>query len=108
MSHALLRAVATGARGESLRLYAPDDAMLFSSLDARRPGYSRAVEIASDAGYTPVTRLAGGHAAVFLESSVAFAWASPASRAARRAAGRSMSYCSRVTNGPGWPSVPGG
>ena len=76
MSHALLRAVATGARGESLRLYAPDDAMLFSSLDARRPGYSRAVEIASDAGYTPVTRLAGGHAAVFLEQSVAFAWAS--------------------------------
>lgn len=72
----MLRSVATGERGESLRLYAPDDAMLFSSLDARRPGYPRAVEIAREAGYAPVTRLAGGHAAVFLRESVAFAWAS--------------------------------
>lgn len=73
----MLRAVASGGRGESLRLYAPDDALLFSSLDARRPGFERAVGIARDAGYVPVTRLAGGHAAVFLQSSVAFAWASP-------------------------------
>ncbi len=72
----MLRSVANGARGESLRLYAPDDALLFSSLDARRPGYPRAVEIARETGYEPVIRLAGGHAAVFLESSVAFAWAS--------------------------------
>ena len=76
VSHAMLRSVANGARGESLRLYAPDNALLFSSLDARRPGYARAVEIARGAGYEPVIRLAGGHAAVFLESSVAFAWAS--------------------------------
>ena len=73
----MLRSVAGGDRGESLRLYAPDDALLFSSLDARRPGFERAVEIARDAGYVPVTRLAGGHAAVLLQSSVAFAWASP-------------------------------
>lgn len=73
----MLRSVAGGDRGESLRLYAPDDALLFSSLDARRPGFERAVAIAREAGYVPVTRLAGGHAAVFLESSVAFAWASP-------------------------------
>jgi len=73
----MLRSVAAGERGESLRLYAPDDALLFSSLDARRPGFDRAVAIASEEGYVPVTRLAGGHAAVFLQSSVAFAWASP-------------------------------
>lgn len=73
----MLRSVATGARGESFRLYAPDDALLFSNLDARRPGFERAVEIAQAAGFVPVTRLAGGHAAVFLQSSVAFAWASP-------------------------------
>ncbi len=73
----MLRSVGTGARGESLRLYAPDDALLFSSLDARRPGFERAVELAREAGFVPVTRLAGGHAAVFLQSSVAFAWASP-------------------------------
>lgn len=75
MSHALLRSVASGAHGDSLRLYVPDNALLFSNLDARRPGYARAVELAREAGFTPVIRLAGGHAAVFLESSMAFAWA---------------------------------
>lgn len=81
VSHAMLRSVAAGDRGDSLRLYAPDAALLFSSLDARRPGYARAVEVARGAGYTPVIRLAGGHAAVFLESALAFAWASAESNA---------------------------
>ncbi len=49
--------------------------MLFSSLDARRPGYARAVELAAAAGFGSVIRLAGGHAAAFLEESMAFAWA---------------------------------
>lgn len=71
----MLRSVAAGERGDSLRLYAPDAALLFSSLDARRPGYERAVELARAAGFEPVTRLAGGHAAVFLPASMAFAWA---------------------------------
>ena len=76
ISHALLRRVARLDTPESLRLYCPDDALLFSSLDARRPGYGRALELARGAGFEPVVRLAGGHAAVFLESSLAFAWAS--------------------------------
>lgn len=78
VSHALLRSVAAGTHHESLRLYTPDNALLFSSLDARRPGYPRAVALARAAGFEPVIRLAGGHAAVFLESSIAFAWASAA------------------------------
>ncbi|MBK7949734.1 MAG: lipoate--protein ligase family protein [Deltaproteobacteria bacterium] len=77
VSHALLRRVARGDAAESLRLYRPDDALLFSSLDARRPGYAEAVARARAAGFEPVVRLAGGHAAVFLASSLAFAWASP-------------------------------
>lgn len=76
VSHAMLRRVAKGDVPDSLRLYRPDDALLFSSLDARRPGYARALELARAAGFEPVLRLAGGHAAVFLESSLAFAWAS--------------------------------
>jgi octanoyl-[GcvH]:protein N-octanoyltransferase len=76
VSHALLRRVARGEARDSLRLYRPDDALLFSSLDARRPGYARALELARTAGFEPVVRLAGGHAAVFLSSSLAFAWAS--------------------------------
>ena len=72
----MLRSVAAGERDESLRLYRPDDALLFSSLDARRPGYAEAVRRARAGGFEPVIRLAGGHAAVFLEDAVAFAWAS--------------------------------
>ena len=77
VSHALLRRVARGEAPESLRLYRPDDALLFSSLDARRPGHARALAHARSAGFEPVVRLAGGHAAVFLSSSLAFAWATP-------------------------------
>ncbi len=73
----MLRRVAAGAAPESLRLYAPDDAVLFSSLDARRPGFSEARRRAAAAGFGEVIRLAGGHAAVFLRQSLAFAWAMP-------------------------------
>jgi len=71
----MLRRVAAGALPESLRLYQPENVMLFSSLDARRPGYARAVELAENAGFASTIRLAGGHAAAFLEESMAFAWA---------------------------------
>jgi lipoate-protein ligase A len=78
----MLRSVGqTGAGPDRLRLYAPDDALLFSNLDARRPGYARAVARARALGFEPVVRLAGGHAAVFLTESVAFAWATPDSEA---------------------------
>ena len=77
VSHALLRRVATGELSETLRLYRPEDVLLFSRLDAKRPGYARAVERAREAGFGTVFRLAGGHAAAFLEQSMAFAWAIP-------------------------------
>jgi lipoate-protein ligase A len=73
----MLRRVAAGLEPESLRLYTPEKALLFSSLDARRPGFPRAVEFAQAAGFEAVLRLAGGHAAVFLDDSIAFAWAIP-------------------------------
>lgn len=77
ISHAMLRRVGSASVGESLRLYTPDDAVLFSSLDARRSGYAEALRRAERAGFASVIRLAGGQAALFLESSVAFAWAMP-------------------------------
>jgi lipoate-protein ligase A len=73
----MLRRVAVGAAPESLRLYVPEDIVLFSSLDRRRPGFERAVELARAAGFETVIRLAGGHAAAFLSQSIAFAWAIP-------------------------------
>ena len=73
----MLRRVANGALGESLRIYVPENTLLFSSLDAKRPGYARALELAQQAGFPPIIRLAGGQAAAFLEQSIAFAWATP-------------------------------
>lgn len=77
VSHAMLRRVAAGALPESLRLYTPENVMLFSTMDARRPGYREAIERAREAGFDASLRLAGGHAAAFLEESMAFAWAIP-------------------------------
>ena len=78
VSHALLRGAAEGRRGPALRLYAPEDVVLFSLLDARRPGFAKAVECARAAGFAAVLRLAGGHAAVFHSETLAFSWARPA------------------------------
>jgi len=77
VSHALLRRVARGELPESLRLYRPDDVVVFSQLDARRPGFNRAVAAARTAGFDAVVRLAGGHAAVFHRECLAFGWALP-------------------------------
>ena len=77
VSHAMLRRVAAGSVGESLRLYVPENVLLLSSLDVRQPGFARAVLLAEQAGFPSVIRLAGGQAAVFLEESIAFAWAVP-------------------------------
>jgi octanoyl-[GcvH]:protein N-octanoyltransferase len=81
VSHAMLRQVAEGEVRESLRVYRPDDAVLFSLLDARRPGFPRALEIAREAGFGACLRLAGGHAAVFHGDTLAFSWASAAESA---------------------------
>lgn len=81
VSHALLRGVEAGEQRESLRLYTPGDALAFSVLDRTRPGFSRAVAIAREAGFEPILRLAGGRAAVFEREALAFAWTVPARNA---------------------------
>ncbi|MCH2187643.1 lipoate--protein ligase family protein [Myxococcota bacterium] len=77
VTHALLREVAEGATPETIRLYIPDDIVLFSLLDARRPGFSRARQVCQSGGSAAVLRLAGGHAALFHPRCLAFSWAMP-------------------------------
>lgn len=79
-SHALLRRVARQELSETLRLYVPDDAVMFSMLDAHRSGFDRAREHADERGFPGVFRLAGGHAALFHSQCLAFAWAMPATQ----------------------------
>lgn len=75
VTHALVRRVAAGELPETIRLYAPDDAVVFSLLDARRPGFATARYAAARAGSGAVLRLAGGHAALFHPRCLAFSWA---------------------------------
>jgi lipoate-protein ligase A len=77
VSHALLRGVASGSAGESLRLYHPADIVAFGKRDVIAPGYPTAVSEARSRGYGAVERLAGGRAAVFHGGTLAFAWSVP-------------------------------
>jgi lipoate-protein ligase A len=77
VSHALLRLVAAGELGESLRLYRPEPIVAFGKRDAISAGFATAVNSATRAGYSSVIRMAGGRAAVFHEDTIAFAWTIP-------------------------------
>jgi lipoate-protein ligase A len=92
----MLRRVGAGVLPPSLRLYRPDDVVVFSLTDARRPGFERAVEIAHEMGFEAVIRLAGGHAAVFHGETLAFSWARP-SKDARLEIGARFEQMSALT-----------
>jgi lipoate-protein ligase A len=77
VSNALLRRAAEGSEGETLRLYRPDAIVAFGKKDVRSPSGPEAVRSARNEGFEAIQRLAGGRAAVFHESTLAFAWAIP-------------------------------
>lgn len=80
VSEAILRRVAEGELGPTLRIHRPARELAFSKQDRAAPGFARAVAAAREAGFEPVVRLAGGRAAAFHEGSLAIAWATPQAR----------------------------
>jgi lipoate-protein ligase A len=72
VSHALLRRVARGEIEPTVRLYRPAPTLAFGRLDALRPGFAEAGDAARDAGFQPIVRLAGGHAAAYHEQSLIY------------------------------------
>ena len=72
VSHALLVRVARGEIEPAVRLYRPAPTLAFGRLDALRPGFGEAGEAARDAGFQPIVRLAGGHAAAYHEQSLIY------------------------------------
>ena len=72
VSHALLLRVARGEIEPTVRLYRPAPTLAFGRLDALRPGFAEAGEAARDAGFAPIVRLAGGHAAAYHEQSLIY------------------------------------
>jgi octanoyl-[GcvH]:protein N-octanoyltransferase len=72
VSHALLVRVARGEVEPTVRLYRPAPTLAFGRLDALRPGFAEAGAAARDAGFAPIVRLAGGHAAAYHEQSLIY------------------------------------
>lgn len=77
LSHAILSAVSEGEIGATLRLHVPGDIVAFGRADRVTPGYTAAIRAAEAHGFTAVERLAGGRAAVFHSSTIAFSLALP-------------------------------
>ncbi len=79
VSRATLESVADGTIGDVIRIHMPRPVVAFGGADRSHPGYPQAVRAAEAHGFGAVERLAGGRAAVFHESTLAFAWATPES-----------------------------
>jgi len=77
ISHSILSAVSSGDIGATLRLHTPGPLVAFGRADRVTPGYPSAVRAARAHGFEAVERLAGGRAAVFHESTIAFSLALP-------------------------------
>ncbi len=75
VSRATLESVADGSIGDIFRIHVPAPTVAFGGADRSHPGYPEAVRAAEAHGFAAVERLAGGRAAVFHESTLAFAWA---------------------------------
>ncbi|MGH2842396.1 MAG: lipoate--protein ligase family protein [Solirubrobacteraceae bacterium] len=65
LTRSLLEAVAARRTGPTARVFRPGPTAAFGRLDVLRPGFERAAALARARGYTPLTRHAGGHAAVY-------------------------------------------
>ncbi len=72
LSNALLARVARGELGPTVRLYRPGPTLAFGRLDTLRAGFAEAGHAARDAGFEPIVRLAGGHAAAYHELSLIY------------------------------------
>lgn len=76
VSHSTLSAVASGDVVDGvLRLHVPSRVVAFGRADCVQSGYPDAVRASRAHGFAAVERLAGGRAAVFHQSTIAFAWA---------------------------------
>lgn len=73
-SRAILRAVGAGDMPETFEIGLSSRVLAFGKHDTSSPGFDASVDIASEHGFEPTVRIAGGRAAVFHESTVRFGW----------------------------------
>jgi lipoate-protein ligase A len=77
VSRAILQRVSSGDLAETLQVGTPHRVVAFGKHDALTNGFVRAVEIATEHGFDPTIRIAGGRAVVFHPQIVRFAWTVP-------------------------------
>ena len=76
-SRSMLDAVSRGDVGETLELGTPHRVLAFGKHDTTSTAFAAAVSSASDFGFEPTVRIAGGRAAVFHERTIRFGWTMP-------------------------------
>jgi len=76
-SRAILQGVSDGRLHETLQVGRPHDIVAFGKHDALTDGFRDAVDIATDHGFDPTVRIAGGRAVVFHRQTVRYAWTVP-------------------------------
>jgi octanoyl-[GcvH]:protein N-octanoyltransferase len=72
VSEAILKRVAAGELGPTMRVHRPGRVLAFGRQDRATDGFTDAVRAARAQNYQPVVRLAGGRAAVYHEGTLAF------------------------------------
>jgi len=88
LSRRMLSAAAHQPKGPVLRMYSPGPTAAFGRLDELRSGFGQAVDAALKCGFTPVVRLAGGHAVVYDPDSLVLELILSETRAHDRSEGR--------------------
>jgi len=78
VSRAILQRVSNDELPETLQVGRPHRVVAFGKHDTLTPGFKKAVKIATDHGFDPTVRIAGGRAVVFHPQIVRFAWTVPA------------------------------
>ncbi len=78
VAHALVRRASRGESGAAVRMYRPDvPVVAFGRRDTLLPGFSDAVRVVREAGFTPVVRAPGGRAVAYTERSLVVDHVSP-------------------------------
>lgn len=78
IAQAMMRRVARGDAGETVRVYVPSGpAVAFGRRDVRLPGFDDAVDVVRRAGFTPCVRAPGGRAVAYTEQALVVDHVSP-------------------------------
>ena len=73
-SRAVLAAVSNGEMPETFEVGTAHRVLAFGKHDTTSDGFAKSVSVASDSGFQPTVRIAGGRVAVFHEATIRFGW----------------------------------